>query len=143
MSLNSKAWLSLVLLVVAMGLLVFVPAGTLRYWQAWIWLAVYATASVAVTVYLMINDPALLARRMSGGPIAERRPAQKLIMLLASAAFIAILVVPALDHRFGWSRVPPTVAILGNVLTALSFVAIFLVFRENSFTSATIEVAAD
>ena len=72
---------------------------------------------------------------------AEKQPAQKFIMLLASIGFIALLVVPALDHRFGWSTVPLGVVVAGDVLVAIGFYLIFLVYRENPFTSAPIEVA--
>lgn len=143
MNLNTKAWLALLVLAIAMGLLLFVPAGTLDYWQAWIFLAVYFSASSVVTLYLMTHDPELLARRMRGGPIAETTVVQKLAMLLASFAFVAGLLVPALDHRFGWSRVPAAVVLVGDVLTALCFWGAFVVFRENRFSSATIEIAAD
>jgi len=91
----------------------------------------------------MREDPALLERRMSGGPTAEKRPVQKFIMLWTSAGFIALLVVPALDWRFGWSSVPLHVILAGDLLVAVGFYGIFLVYRENTFTSATIEIAAD
>src|SRR5689334_17796199 len=110
MSLVGRAWLAVAVLAIVMGLLLFVPAGTVRYWQAWAYLAVFTGASVLTTVYLARHDRALLERRMSGGPTAEKRPAQKLIMLATSIGFIALLVVPALDHRFGWSAVPFAVA---------------------------------
>jgi protein-S-isoprenylcysteine O-methyltransferase Ste14 len=141
MKLNAKAWLSLFVLVAAMGLLLFAPAGTFRYWQAWLYLSVFACASSLTTLYLMRRDPALLARRMSGGPTAEKRTTQKLIMLFVSVCFVALLVAPALDHRFGWSRVPPVVVFLGDLLVATGFYFIFLVYRENTYTSATVEVA--
>jgi len=140
-NLKFKASLSLVGLALAMGLLLFVPAGTIHYWQAWVYLGTYFTASTAITLYLMKRDPALLQRRMTGGPMAEKQPRQKLIMLVASLAFIALLVVPALDHRMQWSQVPLSVAVLGDVLTAAGFFIVFIAFRENSFASATIEVA--
>src|SRR5262249_32634767 len=94
-----KAWLGFLFLALAMGLLLFVPARTIDYWQAWLFLAVYFTGSLFVSLYLMKQDPALLQRRMRGGPTAEKQREQKLIMLVASLGFIALLVVPALDHR--------------------------------------------
>src|SRR5262245_44067155 len=139
--LAAKAWLALVILTVVMGLLLFVPAGTVHYWQAWIYLSIFTGASALTTLYLMKKDPALLQRRMSGGPTAEKRVTQKIIMLFTSAGFIALLVVPALDHRFGWSYVSFSVVILGNLLVAIGFYFISRVYRENTFTSATIEVA--
>jgi protein-S-isoprenylcysteine O-methyltransferase Ste14 len=139
-NLNAKAWLALAALAVVMGLLLFVPAGTIHYWQAWVYLSIFTGASVLTTLYLMRKDPALLERRMSGGPTAEKRPTQKFIMLCTSIGFIALLVVPAFDHRFGWSNVPLCVLLVGDLLVAVGFALIVRVYRENTFSSATIEV---
>jgi protein-S-isoprenylcysteine O-methyltransferase Ste14 len=139
-NLNAKAWLALASLAVVMGLLLFVPAGTIHYWQAWVYLSIFTGASVLTTLYLMRKDPALLKRRMSGGPTAEKRPTQKFIMLCTSIGFIALLVVPAFDHRFGWSNVPLLVVLVGDLLVAVGFALIVRVYRENTFSSATIEV---
>jgi protein-S-isoprenylcysteine O-methyltransferase Ste14 len=139
-NLNAKAWLALAALAVVMGLLLFVPAGTIHYWQAWVYLSIFTGASVLTTLYLMRKDPALLERRMSGGPTAEKRPTQRFIMLCTSIGFIALLVVPAFDHRFGWSNVPLCVVLVGDLLVAVGFALIFRVYRENTFSSATIEV---
>jgi protein-S-isoprenylcysteine O-methyltransferase Ste14 len=137
----AKAWLALAILACVMGLLLFVPAKTVHYWQAWVYLSIFTGASVLTTLYLIRKDPALLERRMSGGPMAEKEPAQKVIMLCTSIGFSALLVVPALDHRFGWSAVPIDGVIAGDVLVAIGFYLISLVYRENTFTSATIEIA--
>ena len=139
--LNAKAWLALAALALVMALLLFVPAGTTRYWQAWVYLFVFMGASVLTTIDLMRRDPALLERRMSGGPTAEKRPAQRIIMLCTSVGFVAMLLVPALDHRYGWSVVPLGVVVVADVLVVVGFYLIALVYRENTFTSATIEVA--
>lgn len=140
---NVKAWLGLIVLAFVMAALLFVSAGSLRYWQAWVFLAVFFGASVFQTLYLMKHDPALLQRRLKGGPTAETERAQRIIMLCTSIGFIALLVVPAFDHRFGWSLVPLPVVIAGNVLIAAGYYIIFCVFRENTFTSATIEIAPE
>jgi protein-S-isoprenylcysteine O-methyltransferase Ste14 len=89
----------------------------------------------------MRNDPALLERRLRAGPTAEREKVQKIIMLFASIGFIALLVVPALDYRFMWSSVPLFVVVAGDIMTALGLYIVFLVYKENPFTSARIEVA--
>jgi protein-S-isoprenylcysteine O-methyltransferase Ste14 len=134
---------ALLLLMAAIAVLLFVPAGTLAYWQAWTFLAVYFASSFAITLYLAMTDPQLLERRMRGGPFAEKQTAQKIIMSLTSLGFIGLMVVPALDHRFGWSHMPPYMALAGDLLVALGFLAIALVFKENTFTSATIELASE
>ena len=130
-------------LVVVMGAVLFVSAWTFSYWQAWVFLSVFGLSSLAVTVYLMKNDPKLLERRMHGGPTAEKELSQKIIMSAASIGFAAILIVPALDHRWHWSAVPPYAVIAGNILIVLGWTIILFVFRENTFTSATVEVVAD
>jgi protein-S-isoprenylcysteine O-methyltransferase Ste14 len=142
-TLNIKAFGGLLFLLVVMAALLLIPAGTLDYWQAWTFLAVYFASSLAVTLYLMKKDPRLLARRMHGGPTAERETTQKIIMIIASLGFIGLIVIPALDRRFAWSHIPPYVALAGDVLVVLGWLAIFFVFKENTFTSATIELAPD
>lgn len=143
MSLNKKAWVGLVFLIVVMGLILFLSAGTSRYWQAWAYLAVSFGASLLITIYLSRYDPALLARRVSAGPAAEKERPQKIIMLFTSIGFIALLNVPGLDIRFGWSTAPPEVAVLGDVLVLTGFYVVFLVYKENTFASARIEIAED
>jgi protein-S-isoprenylcysteine O-methyltransferase Ste14 len=136
-----KALAGLLFVLLAMAALLFIGSGTLRYWQAWTFLTVYFVSSLALTFYLMKADPELLRRRMRGGPAAEKEPVQKIIMLITSLGFVGLLVVPALDHRFAWSQMPPPMALAGDVLVAIGWLAIFFVFRENSFASATIELA--
>jgi protein-S-isoprenylcysteine O-methyltransferase Ste14 len=140
MSLGSRAWLSLAILVMVMGVLLFASAGTLRYWHAWMYLLLFFGLSAVVTVDLLRRDPALLERRMKGGPTAERRPIQRFIMLGASLGFVSLLLLPALDFRFKWSVVPVPLVVIGDVLFAAGFGFIGRVYRENTFTSATIEV---
>jgi protein-S-isoprenylcysteine O-methyltransferase Ste14 len=140
-SLAFRAWCALVALAAVMGLLLFVAAGTIRYWQGWVYLAIFSGASALTTVFLLRRDPALLERRMRGGPTAEKRPVERLIMVFTSFGFIALLLVPALDHRFAWSTVPAEAILTGDALVVVGFYFIFLVYRENTFTSATIEVA--
>ena len=140
-SLLTKALLSLAVLAVVIGLLLFLSAGTTQYREAWVYLAIFNGASLLTSLYLLQRDPALLQRRMRGGPMAEKETTQKIIMLFASLGFVALIVVPALDYRFGWSSVPVLVEIAGDLLVVIGFFFIFLVYRENSFTSATIEIA--
>jgi protein-S-isoprenylcysteine O-methyltransferase Ste14 len=142
-TLTGKALGALLFLFLAMAALLFIPAGTLDYWQGWTLLAVYFALSLAITLYLIKKDPKLLERRMSGGPFAEKQMVQRIIMSFASLGFIGLLVVPAFDRRFAWSHLSPYVALAGDVLVALGWLAIFFVIRENTYTSATIELAPD
>src|SRR5215469_10666066 len=103
MSVTAKGWLGFVGLALVMALVLFGGAGTVRYIEAWVYLGIFFTASLLITLYVMKNDPALLERRVEAGPWAEKRIVEQVIMSFASLGFIATLLVPALDHRFHWS----------------------------------------
>jgi protein-S-isoprenylcysteine O-methyltransferase Ste14 len=142
-ALNIKAFGGLIELLIVMAAIIFLPAWTLAYWQGWIVVAVFFACTLAVTVYLMKNDPKLLERRVSAGVGAEQERSQNIIQAFAAVAFIALFVVSALDHRFGWSTVPPYLVVLGDILIVVGFYLVFLVFKENSFASGTIEIGAE
>jgi len=137
-----RAWLKLAVLAVITGALLFGCAGTTRYWHAWIYLALFVALSAIITFDLLRRDPALLQRRMKGGPTAEVRPLQRLIMFGASLGFVSLLVIPALDFRSGGSSVPVTGVVIGDALFTIGFGFIGRVYRENTFTAATVEVSA-
>ena len=92
--------------VVFFGVALFVPAGTVDYWQAWVFITVFLTATMVPSAYLAVRNPAAMARRMKAGPTAETRPAQRIVMSATVLLVVAALVVSAFDHRFGWSSVP-------------------------------------
>jgi protein-S-isoprenylcysteine O-methyltransferase Ste14 len=140
---NKKALAALLRFLIGLALLLFLPAWTPRYWQAWIFLSVFSSSVLAITVYLMENDPKLLRRRMNAGPRAEKEKSQRIIQGAASVAFIAMFVSSAIDRRFDWSTVPLYATAAGDVLVALGLLIIFFVFRENTFTSGIIEIDTD
>jgi protein-S-isoprenylcysteine O-methyltransferase Ste14 len=142
-NLNKKAFGGLLFLLLVMAVLLFLPAGTIHYWQAWAFLTVFGGSALAITLYLMKRDPKLLERRLHGGPTAEKEKSQKIIQSITAVGFIAMLVVPALDHRFGGSAMSSWAAVVGDALVALGLFIIFIVYKENSFASATIEIALE
>ncbi len=122
------------------AVLLFLPAGTRNYWQAWVFIAVFMVATLVPSLYLAVRNPAALQRRMKAGPGAETRTAQKLIISGLMAAVIAVLVISALDHRFGWSHVPAALVVAGDVMVVAGLVAAQWVVIENSYAAATITV---
>lgn len=120
--------------------LIFWPAGTFHYWQGWLFLAVFAASTACITIYLAMYDKPLLERRLKVGPQHEQAWSQKIIVSLVFAAFFALIAVPALDYRFGWSPVAPWVSILGDVIIVLSFLSMFWVIKVNSFAASNIRV---
>jgi protein-S-isoprenylcysteine O-methyltransferase Ste14 len=122
-------------------ILLFAPAGTLSFWQAWVYLAISVAANAALVAYLQRADPKLLERRLRG-PTAEKATSQKLIQLAAVIVFTGTIALSSLDRRFAWSHVPLFATIAGYALVALSFVVIFLALRENTFAAVNIDVEA-
>lgn len=129
--------------LVALAVMVFLAAGTLAYWQGWLFFFNFAAWSAGSSAYFYYRDPALLEKRMRAGPAAETEPVQKRIQLFTSVVMIALIVVSALDYRFGWSSVPAWAVILGNLLISAGFLFVVFVLRENTFASATIQVSED
>jgi protein-S-isoprenylcysteine O-methyltransferase Ste14 len=128
---------------VLFGLALFLPAGTFNYWQAWVFIAVFTATTAGPSIYWAVRRPEVLRRRMNAGPTAETRPAQKIIVASVYVWFAALLVVSALDHRFGWSNVPTAVVLIGDVLVAVGLGIAILVVQQNSYAAANITVEAD
>ena len=142
-SLAHRTFEGLAQFTLAIAALILLPAWSWSYWQAWLFIAVFCGACVISSVYFLRRDPQLIVRRMRAGPAAEKEPAQRLIMAVASVGFVALIVVSALDHRWQWSAVPGWVSIAANAGVALSFFAITLVLRQNSYAASTIRVEED
>lgn len=143
MSSGLRTTIQSVLGLVFFAALLFVPAGTLNYWQAWVFLAVITITTLGPYLHLSRIDPAAVERRRNAGPRAETRPVQKVVVVGIIVAFAALLPVAALDHRLGWSNVPAPVAVFGNVLVAVGMGMAMLVIYQNRYASANITVEAD
>ncbi|KAA0113670.1 isoprenylcysteine carboxylmethyltransferase family protein [Mycolicibacterium sp. P9-22] len=129
--------------LVFFGVALFLPAWTFDYWQAWVFIAVFIAASIIPSFYLAVRSPAALQRRLKAGPAAETRPAQRIIISAIILSVVATLVLSAFDHRFGWSSVPVSVTVLGNVLVFLGLSLAQLVIVQNNYAAANVRVEAD
>ena len=125
---------------VMFGLMLFLPAGTFNYWQAWVFLVVFALSTLIPSLYLLRTNPVALERRMRTGPVAEARPVQKVVSAVLGLSLVALIVVSVLDHRFGWSRVPTTISLVGDVLVAIGLGVSMLVVIQNGYAASTITV---
>jgi protein-S-isoprenylcysteine O-methyltransferase Ste14 len=125
---------------IAILVLLFIPAGTPNYWQGWAFVATFVICSLGYTAYLAKHDPALLRRRTEAGIFHEKEPAQKVIIFFLYVSFVALVIVPPLHVRFGWSHVPWYVSIFGDALTAVSFYVFYLVSRVNTYAAANVRV---
>lgn len=122
--------------------LLFWPAGTVDYWQGWTFLCVFAVASLVPILFLNRIDPAVVERRMYGGPTAEPRLVQKVVVVGIIGCFAGILVLSGLDRRFGWSQVPAWLSVLGAVMVAVGLGIAMLVVYQNRYAAANIVVEA-
>jgi protein-S-isoprenylcysteine O-methyltransferase Ste14 len=139
-SLAAKALASLVKRALIFGVLLFVPAWSLHFWQAWAYLVLCLAAQLLIAMYLWRNDPSLLDRRLKGGPTAESRSRQKAIMSVVSLSVTFLVVVAGYDHRFNWSHVAAPLVIAAEAGLLLGFLIQFYAFKANSFASAVVAI---
>ncbi len=138
-----KSILGFLFLVLVLALALFLSAGSWHFWQAWVWLGVFSVCVILITLYLARYDPRLLASRVQAGPIAETQKSQQIIQSFAGLFFLGVFIVPGLDFRFHWSHVPAALSFIADGVVALGLFIVFLVFRENTYTSATVEVTQE
>lgn len=129
-----------VLGILVLWLVLFALAGTVDYWQAWVFVPVFVLSTNAYGLYFSIRDPAVIERRKQAGPGAEQSRRQKVIATLAFAGSFAVLVVAALDRRFEWSQMAPTLSLFGNGLVVLAYGLYTVVSAENPYAGASIRV---
>lgn len=141
-TLTKKALLQLLWFQAALAGLLFLPAWSLHFWEAWVYWIISFASSLCITLYFLKHDPALIERRMTVGPSAEQEKSQKIIQVLASVLVCAIFIVSGVDHRSHWSSVPTLVVVLADVLVAAGFLIVFRVFQENSYAASTVRVEA-
>ncbi|MGA9359713.1 MAG: isoprenylcysteine carboxylmethyltransferase family protein [Mycobacterium sp.] len=125
---------------IGLGAIVFLPAGTLNYWQGWAFIVIFMVVTIIPTVFLARTNPAALRRRMHAGPRAEARMLQKFVVTGAFSSMFAMMAVSAYDHRVGWSQVPTWVCVLGDVLLAAGLGLAMLVVIQNGYAASTITV---
>ena len=131
-----KAYLVPIIIMIVMGLILFLPAGSFRFWQAWIWWSIISAMTLLITTYFVRKDPGLLARRMK---VKEKEPQPAILRILSFLSMFAY-IMPGFDYRYHWSAVPVWLIIAANALVFLGYVFIFLVFKENSYASTVIQV---
>lgn len=128
------------LLLVVFGLLAILPAGTLNYWQVYVYFAFLIIPMLFVCIYFLRNDPQFLERRMR---VKEKEKTQKIIQFAFLLFFISGYIVSGLDRRFGWSSIPFYIVLLTDFIMLLGYLVVFFVFRQNSYASRIVEVEND
>jgi protein-S-isoprenylcysteine O-methyltransferase Ste14 len=140
--LRKKALTGLARLQVVLALLLFLPAWSLRFWEAWVYWVLFGTCVSSITIYFLRRDPGLVESRLEVGPGAEHEKSQKVIQALASIFVCALVVVPGIEHRFHPLLIPTPLVFAADALFVAGLAVAFLAAAENSHASSIVEVKA-
>jgi protein-S-isoprenylcysteine O-methyltransferase Ste14 len=142
MTLKSRLALRLAFMPVMWGSLLFLPAGSFRFWQGWAYFIITLAFILSILGYLYRHDPQLIERRLRGGWRQETVREQKLIMKLIAATMLIAFLLPGLDHRLGWSHTPLWLTTVAEAFVLGGYLMIFWTLKSNSFAASTIRVEA-
>lgn len=138
--LSSRAWGSTLRALLMLGVLLFLSAGTLEYWQAWMYWSLYAAALCFNTAYFLRHDPALIGRRLHAGPAAEPSPSQRRIQAVTAICLLLMFVLAGLQRRLSWPSLPAIASVVAAGVFVLALAMVFMVFRQNSYAGSTVDV---
>jgi len=141
-SLRARSALNLTKFLLVLAVVLFVSAGTLRFWQAWLYLGLQLATMTATNLYLLKKDPALLERRLKLDEQGEKERAQRVVMMLFRLFGLAMLILAGVDRRLGWSAISPAIVAAAGAVFIAGVLLVVAVFRENTYTSSIIEVDA-
>jgi len=125
---------------VALALMLFAPAWTLAYWQAWLYWSLSTAATFATALYFLKHDPALMRRRVDVGARVETLRSQKIIQGIGGVLFASMFLVAGIEHHVHGSRVPAALVLIADAIVLAGLALTFAVFRANTFTAATVTV---
>jgi protein-S-isoprenylcysteine O-methyltransferase Ste14 len=137
MSLKEKLAVRFLLALVVVAGLLFIPAGSLKFWQGWAYLGIWFVTSFLGVAYLYKHDPELVERRLRR---KETIREQKLIMKAVYVIYVIAFPLPGFDHRFGWSHLPLWMTLFSQAIVLGGYVTTFWVMKANSFAASTIQV---
>lgn len=122
---------------IIIGLLLFIPAGTLNYWNAWLFICILFVPMLIVGIILMIKNPDLLRKRLNS---KEKESKQEILLLIGGVMFICGFVVSGLNYRFGWIILPKWITFISMIIFLFAYILYAEVLRQNMYLSRIIEV---
>jgi len=137
MSLKSRLALRFLIALVVFGTLLFIPAGSFRFWQGWTYLVIFFVPGLLGFVYFYKHDPELVERRLR---LKEKVREQRRIMTFVYVIWLIALLIPGLDHRFGWSHLPSDLALASQVVVFGGYLLTLCVVKVHRFAARTIQV---
>ena len=123
--------------VILVGILLFLPAGTINYWNAWLFMGLLFIPMFIAGIILMIKNPMLLKSRLD---VKEKEMEQKQVILFSGLMFLAGFIIAGLNYRFSWITIPNVIVIISSILFIISYILYAEVLRENAYLSRTIKV---
>ena len=123
--------------ILIISALLFIPAGSIKFWNAWLLIGVLFLPMLFVIFYLVVKDPELLYKRLN---TKEKESSQKIVVLITSVIILSGLILSGLDFRFHWSGVPLFLEILSAFIVFSGYIMFFAVIRQNSYASRVVEV---
>lgn len=135
-----KAAIRIIAFPVVLGVLLFIPAGTLQYREAWVYISILFVPALIFIIYLFRKDPGLIERRMK---MKEKQDVQNKVVIIIALFVAAVFVACGLDKRFGWSRLPLIVIVISDVAVFFTYLFVINVLLKNRYASRTVEVEED
>ena len=132
-----EAIIKIILGIIIIGLLIFLPAGTINYWNGWLLIGILFVPMFFAGIIMMIKSPELLKKRLN---IKEKQGEQKQVVALSALMFLVGFIVAGLNYRYGWNELPNVVVIAASVIFVVAYILYAEVLRENKYLSRTIEV---
>ena len=123
--------------IVLVGILIFWPAGTLSFFNGWLFMGILFVPMFLAGIVMMVKNPELLRKRLKA---KEKQKEQSMVIKLSGLMFLAGFIIAGLNYRFNWMMLPKGVSIVGVVLFLLAYLLYAEVLRENTYLSRTIEV---
>ena len=140
MNLLKDAIIKFILGVLVIGVLLFIPAGTLNYWNAWLLMGLLFIPMFIAGIILLIKNTKLLEKRLNA---KEKEKDQKQVVVLSAIMFISGFIIAGLNYKYNWTKLPNIVVIVSIILFIISYILYAEVLRENTYLSRTIEVQKD
>ena len=132
-----QAIIKFVIGAIGVGLLIFIPAGTLNYWNGWLFMGLLFIPMFIAGIVLMIKNPELLVKRLNA---KEKENEQKQVVLLSGLMFLAGFIIAGLNYKYNWIILPNIVVYISSILFIIAYALYAEVLRENTYLSRTIEV---
>lgn len=132
-----QAIIKIILGILIIGLLIFVPANTINFWNGWLLMGLLFIPMFIAGIIMMIKSPELLKKRLN---VKEKETEQKQVVLLSGLMFIAGFIIAGLNYRYSWIIIPDVVVVISSIIFLLSYILYAEVLRENKYLSRTIEV---